>query len=291
MVWKNSAILLLLAAAAVPVLAEEPSNCQIPKIRNNVTAIVDENNFCTMLPPMGVSEVAPSEACATSYCVGNPAATKEPKELAANPKMPKNNETTGYVQITGCFDPLAWKLSPTDGGGQMDSHGWRYRCDGYGKFLSLLEPTEGQYCIRCCKGGDKDPDCDTSHSTRGCWNLIPGQYTMPDGSNCPRPPGAPAVVLPSPTGTAPGTAPSTPAGGVAPPAGGNPPAAGGNTPTTGTNPATPNNGGNTNTNAPKGAAADSSSTKTTGSAGSHITFSLQTVGLFAAGAMALAAAF
>lgn len=165
MVWNSALTLLVIAAVALPVMADrEASNCQVPKVRYNVTAIQDEKNFCTMFPPKSVSEVAPSEACATSVCFGNPSA-----------KDTKNNErfkdgvilsahyvkTVNYTQVTGCMNGALWDLNPSDDGGQMDSHGWDYRCDDNGKFMALVEPSSNTYCIRCCKGNDKDPNCNT----------------------------------------------------------------------------------------------------------------------------------
>ncbi|ORY99797.1 hypothetical protein BCR41DRAFT_295782, partial [Lobosporangium transversale] len=145
--------------------------------------IIDENNFCTMMPPYGAYPVAPNEACANSYCFGDKFQTNTSEYLVG----PKNfilsahfveNKTAQYTQVTGCMDSSVWGLNPTDEGGQMDSHGWQYHCANSKKFLSLLEPASNTYCIRCCNGTDVDVNCDTSHSTKGCWNLIPGNYAM-----------------------------------------------------------------------------------------------------------------
>ncbi|KAF9961411.1 hypothetical protein BGZ65_010768 [Modicella reniformis] len=266
MVW-NSALFLIIAAAAAPVFAEEPSNCKIPDVRYNVTTIQDADNFCTMFPPKGVGLVAPSEACATSVCFGNPTsagdAIKDNEKFASGVILSAHflkNEAAKYVQITGCMNGALWNLNGTDDGGQMDSHGWEYRCAGYGKFLSLVEPSSNSYCIRCCAGA-KDPNCNTGKSTMGCWNLIPGDYSMPDGSNCPAPttPTLPGGVVPTTPGTSPTPGTTDPNGGSS------------------TAPAVPSNSSSPSNGADKP------------SAGVRSVVSLEVVGMFAAGAIALAA--
>ncbi|KAF9365255.1 hypothetical protein BGX34_010732 [Mortierella sp. NVP85] len=206
MVRSSALVLLIAAAIAAPALAaEEPSNCKVPPVRHNVTIIQDKDNFCLMWPPFGIQEVAPAEACATSMCHGKPKAAgknaaADDKLIQANERFPegvilsahyvRNNTGLGYTQITGCMDGAKWGLNPIDGGGQMDSHGWQYRCNNHGKFLALVEPSTNTYCIRCCGGDDKDPNCNTGISTAGCWRLMNGgTYTMNDGSEC-KPPAA-----------------------------------------------------------------------------------------------------
>jgi hypothetical protein len=177
MVRSSALVLLIAAAIAAPALAaEEPSNCKVPAVRHNVTIIQDKDNFCLMWPPHGIQEVAPAEACATSMCYGNPKAAgknaaADDKLIQANERFPegvilsahylRNDTGLGFTQITGCMDGSKWALNPIDGGGQMDSHGWQYRCNNHGKFLALVEPSTNTYCIRCCGGGDKDPNCNT----------------------------------------------------------------------------------------------------------------------------------
>ncbi|KAG0299150.1 hypothetical protein BGZ98_010296 [Dissophora globulifera] len=127
--------------------------------------------------------------------------------------------STNFTQVTGCIDSSKWGQNPTDDGGQMDSHGWPYSCVGFKKFVSLIEPATNTYCLRCCNA-DNNIDCNTSISTKGCWNVIPGTYAMADGSVC-KPPtgsanstttnGVPIIsgtpAAPAPTGSAPITNP------------------------------------------------------------------------------------
>ncbi|KAG0002255.1 hypothetical protein BGZ80_001273 [Entomortierella chlamydospora] len=239
MTWKTLFVLATIAASA---FAEEFSNCTRPAGGfHNVTEVNADGSFCTMLPPYGVNNVAINEACANSYCFNGKYTNTSthlvgPSDLILSSHYVANT-TNSYVQITGCIDGSKWGLSPTDEGGQMDSHGWKYTCSGYKKFLSLLEPATNTFCIRCCNGADVDADCNTSHSTDGCWNLIPGQYTMADGSACAAPAGAPPVVttvsgtvttvypttLPgSATATVPGAATTTAAAGSSTTAAANP---------------------------------------------------------------------
>ncbi|KAG0294496.1 hypothetical protein BGZ96_001027 [Linnemannia gamsii] len=197
---------LLATPLLLQVSAYEPVTCQKNATQNIITSITSANDFCTMLPGYGVYPVAPNEGCASVYCYG--AASKlgpaMPKGyiLSANYAVSPNNS---YVQVTGCIDSSVWGQNPTDEGGQMDSHGWPYSCQGWKKFVSLIEPASNTYCIRCCSE-DNNVDCNTSISTKGCWNVVPGLYQMADGSVCKPPAGSNVTAVPtvvSPTGAAP----------------------------------------------------------------------------------------
>ncbi|KAF8933997.1 hypothetical protein EDD21DRAFT_411153 [Dissophora ornata] len=260
---------ILLIAAIALVNAEEPATCPVPAVRYNTTAIVDASNFCTMLPASGVQDVATYEACALSYCMGSDFdALKGTADFPIGTlPMPTGfiksahfvqNDTNNFVQITGCMDSSVLKLNASDEGGQMDSHGWQYKCHGYKKFLSLVEPATNTYCIRCCNGTDVDVDCDTSHSTSGCWNLIPGLYTLSDNStSCPLPANSTTTTtVVSSTAAATGTGATSTA--------------------SGSSAATTTAG---------------SSTSSSKSAGARISMSLEFAGLVAAAAMGIAAAF
>ncbi|KAG9320226.1 hypothetical protein KVV02_005145 [Mortierella alpina] len=183
--------ILLLVAAAAPAFAYEPVTCtrndtqDLSKAVHITASITDADNFCTMMTGYGVNPVAPNEGCGEVYCQGKIVADSHPmpKGYILSSHYVKN---TSYVQITGCIDSSVWGQDPRDDGGQMDSHGWPFKCQGYPKFVSLIEPATNTFCIRCC---DKDDnvDCNTSISTKGCWNVIPGVYTMADGSACKAP--------------------------------------------------------------------------------------------------------
>ncbi|KAG0197901.1 hypothetical protein BGX28_008621 [Mortierella sp. GBA30] len=179
---------LFLVAVAAPAFAYETITCtrndtqDISKAQHITASITDANNFCTMMTGYSVRPVAPNEGCGEVYCQGALQNDGHP--------MPKGyilsshyfkNET--YVQVTGCIDSSVWAQDPNDEGGQMDSHGWPFKCAGYKKFVSLIEPQTNTFCIRCC-ANDDNVDCNTSISTKGCWNVIPGDYTMADGTAC-----------------------------------------------------------------------------------------------------------
>ena len=161
MFMKALASLALLAAPLV-VSAYEPVTCQKNATQNIITSITSANDFCTMLPGYGVYPVAPNEGCASVYCYGAASKLGPPMPkgyiLSANYAVSPNNS---YVQVTGCIDSSVWGQNPTDEGGQMDSHGWPYSCQGWKKFVSLIEPASNTYCIRCCSE-DNNVDCNTS---------------------------------------------------------------------------------------------------------------------------------
>ncbi|KAF9901729.1 hypothetical protein EC991_005768 [Linnemannia zychae] len=224
------AIASLAILAATPLLAVvsayEPVTCQKNATQNIVTSITSADSFCTMLPGYGVYPVAPNEGCASVYCYGAASKLGPPMPkgyiLSANYAVSPNNS---YVQVTGCIDSSVWGQNPTDEGGQMDSHGWPYSCQGWKKFVSLIEPASNTYCIRCCSE-DNNVDCNTSISTKGCWNVIPGLYQMADGSVCAPPAGsnvtAPVPTVISPTAVVPitsGAPVPTPTGGATVPGG------------------------------------------------------------------------
>lgn len=244
------------ALLATPLLlqvnAYEPVTCKKNATQNIITSITSANDFCTMLPGYGVYPVAPNEGCASVYCYGAASKLGPPMPkgyiLSANYAVSPNNS---YVQVTGCIDSSVWGQNPTDEGGQMDSHGWPYSCQGWKKFVSLIEPASNTYCIRCCSE-DNNVDCNTSKfslshifslifpccescglkidlyspflllnlcvsgiSTKGCWNVVPGLYQMADGSVCTPPAGSNVTAVPTVvSSTAGGVVPTTASGGV-----------------------------------------------------------------------------
>ncbi|KAF9090350.1 hypothetical protein BGX29_011527 [Mortierella sp. GBA35] len=194
-------------ASPLLVSAYEPVTCAKNATQNIVTSITSADAFCTMMTGYGVTPVAPNEGCASVYCHGPASKLGPPMPkgyiLSANYAVSPNNT---YVQVTGCIDSSVWGQNPTDEGGQMDSHGWPYSCQGWKKFVSLIEPATNTFCIRCCSE-DNNVDCNTSISTKGCWNVVPGLYQMADGSVCAPPQGSnttavPTIASPTASGTA-----------------------------------------------------------------------------------------
>ncbi|KAF9578359.1 hypothetical protein BGW38_005879 [Lunasporangiospora selenospora] len=196
MASKFAAVLAILSIVASPIFAYEEVTCQKNATQNIITSITDANNFCTMMTGYAVDPVAPNEGCASVYCHGDVKNGAEP--MPAGYILSSNfaqNKTAKYIQITGCINSAVWAQNATDDGGQMDSHGWPYSCAGYNKFVSLIEPATNTFCIRCCTSKDNS-DCDTSKSTDGCWNVIPGLYTMADGTDCKKPSELAALATP-----------------------------------------------------------------------------------------------
>ncbi|KAL1919524.1 uncharacterized protein VTP21DRAFT_2217 [Calcarisporiella thermophila] len=140
------------------------------------TAKVESSaNFCFFLPPKPGGGIAEHEDDAIAFCTKKslaPGANEFPPGfiLSAHFKQEKN-----YVQVTGRINPDKYKLSRRDEGGQYDTKApIGAKCAGFSSFVNLVEPNDGNYCIRCCK----DPkDCDTRHSENGCRDVIPGDYS------------------------------------------------------------------------------------------------------------------
>ncbi|KAF9548468.1 hypothetical protein EC957_006281 [Mortierella hygrophila] len=198
MFMKKALFIAALVAAPATVLAYEPVTCTTKNATQPIITSIDSaSQFCTFMTGYGVAPVAPNEGCGAVYCYG--------KQTNGGLKMPDGyilstnylkNDTAQYVQVTGCINSAVWAQDPLDDGGQMDSHGWPYSCAGYNKFVSLLEPATNTFCIRCCMTTDNS-DCNTSISTKGCWNVVPGAYTMADGSACTPPAGSNATATPT----------------------------------------------------------------------------------------------
>ena len=155
---------IVLAALAAQTLASP--FCTANATQNTETSITNASAFCIMLTGYGAYPVALNEGCASTYCYGH--ASK------LGPPMPKGYilsahyaTNTTYVQVTGCIDSSVWAQNPTDEGGQMDSHGWPYACQGYNKFVSLIEPATNSFCIRCCNSTDNSV-CNTSNRRSCC---------------------------------------------------------------------------------------------------------------------------
>ncbi|KAH7055174.1 hypothetical protein BKA57DRAFT_453209 [Linnemannia elongata] len=204
MFMKKAFLIAALAAAPAVVLAYEPVTCTTKnKTQPIITSIDSASQFCTFMTGYGVAPVAPNEGCGAVYCYGQQknGGLKMPDGYILSTNYLKN-DTAQYVQVTGCIDSSVWAQDPTDDGGQMDSHGWPYSCAGYKKFVSLLEPATNTFCIRCCMTTDNS-DCNTSISTKGCWNVVPGVYTMADGSACKPPAGSPLAPNATATPTGP----------------------------------------------------------------------------------------
>jgi len=174
---KLSAILFVLAAVA-------STNAAVlrraaPTGGLNVT-VESVDLFCSFLPKAPGGDIGASESDAVPFCtVANPPNAPGAQAFPAGfIKTAYFNSTDSYVQVTGKIDPAAYQLSPSDGGGQYDNQGEGSPpgalCSGYTKFVNLIEPDNGNFCIRCCSNAD---ECKTGESTAGCEAIVPGTYT------------------------------------------------------------------------------------------------------------------
>ncbi|CAI2165394.1 16005_t:CDS:1 [Funneliformis geosporum] len=144
-----------------------------------LTVTLDENTMCTFLPRTWGGDIGASESDAVAFCSQDnaqaPGANPMPTGFIASSHYLTGE---GYVQYTGRIDISAYGLSPSDGGGQYDNAGDgspnNATCGGFKKFVNLIEPDIGHWCIRCCTDAGQ---CDTGDSTKGCEYVIPGDYS------------------------------------------------------------------------------------------------------------------
>lgn len=152
---------------------------QSPK--NGLSVTIDSIDvYCSFLPKEAGGNIGASESDAITFCTQeNPPNAPGAKLFPAGfLKTAHFLKTEKYVQVTGTIDGSAYGLSSSDGGGQYDNQGDGSPpgalCTGYEKFVNLVEPDIGLFCIRCCT----DPsDCNTGESTEGCQKIVPGNYT------------------------------------------------------------------------------------------------------------------
>ncbi|CAG8503172.1 5057_t:CDS:1 [Diversispora eburnea] len=138
------------------------------------TAVVESGDmFCIFLPKDYGGNIGESESTAIAACTHeSPNAYILPAGFIVSAHF---KEDTGYVQVTGVMNGSIYGLSPTDSGGQYDMKAPPNSvCEGYSKFVNLVEPDVNHYCIRCCNDTSK---CDTGDSEKGCEYVIPGNYS------------------------------------------------------------------------------------------------------------------
>ncbi|RHZ62884.1 hypothetical protein Glove_334g38 [Diversispora epigaea] len=138
------------------------------------TAVVKSSDmFCTFLPKDYGGNIGDSESTAIAACTHqSPNAYILPAGFIISAHF-KQGE--GYVQVTGVMNGSIYGLSPNDSGGQYDMQApQKSKCEGYSKFVNLVEPDINHYCIRCCSDESK---CDLHHSEKGCEYVIPGDYS------------------------------------------------------------------------------------------------------------------
>ncbi|CAO3698250.1 unnamed protein product [Rhizopus stolonifer] len=150
--------------------------------------ITSGEDFCLFLPPspgnkeanggvVDTDAIADSEKNAHAFCTqpnaNAPGALTLPVTFITTANY-FTNETAGYSQVTGKFNPSSWELSDKDEGGQYDNHGRgsppSSMCHGYRYYVNMIEPNDGTYCMRCC---DHYADCNAGRSAYGCKRVVP----------------------------------------------------------------------------------------------------------------------
>ncbi|KAI8578256.1 hypothetical protein K450DRAFT_247975 [Umbelopsis ramanniana AG] len=151
---------------------------------SNAIKLVSESDFCLFLPPQPGLEVATNEDNGIPFCSNGPTDVPGAKPFPdgfITVAHYQQNDT--YQQVTGYMNPSTYQLSSTDEGGQYDNHGngkpVGASCQGYSYFVSIIEPADNRFCIRCCQNVD---DCNTGRSGYGCLRVVPGDYTQADGT-------------------------------------------------------------------------------------------------------------
>ncbi|WP_157664024.1 hypothetical protein [Burkholderia ubonensis] len=139
-------------------------------------SITSRDNFGFFLPSKPGQKIAESIDSAIAFMTQPnplaPRATLFPAGFIVSAHFIENN-SKGYVQVTGRFNPSAYGLSLTDGGGQYDARNPPgAKVGGYPYFLNLVEPDSEVYCIRACKASR---DC--KPVTKSCETDIPGDYS------------------------------------------------------------------------------------------------------------------
>ncbi|KAI9266603.1 hypothetical protein BDA99DRAFT_506138 [Phascolomyces articulosus] len=169
------------SSIAIPLVARQESQNTTETttdLNDKQVLIHSGDDFCLFLPPQPGLEVAPHEKDGIPFCSSAnevPGATQFPDGFITVAHYEKN-ET--YEQVTGYFDRTKYNLLESDGGGQYDNHGngkpTGASCVGYNYFVTMIEPSDNRFCIRCCQ---KNEDCPTGRSEYGCLRIIPGDYS------------------------------------------------------------------------------------------------------------------
>ncbi|KAI7855849.1 hypothetical protein BDC45DRAFT_504881 [Circinella umbellata] len=134
----------------------------------------DKDNFCLMLPKSpGDQNIGESEKSARAFCTKEgltPGAQMMPEGLIKDAEFKTGSS---YVEVTGVLNIAAYQLSSEDGGGQYDDHGAgsppNSHCINYPYYVSLIEPDQNRFCIRCCHSYK---NCNAGRSEYGCQAIL-----------------------------------------------------------------------------------------------------------------------
>ncbi|KAG0212778.1 hypothetical protein BGX28_005625 [Mortierella sp. GBA30] len=141
-------------------------------------ALISDTQYCIFLPPDVGGDIAANEDRAVAFCnvaiSSAPNAGTIPDGLIQSVHFVHNTDKN-WVQITGRLNPSAYSLSQSDQGGQYDMKApVGAKCDGYNAFVQITEPSDGRYCLRCCKN---KADCPVNKSEYGCETVLGGDYS------------------------------------------------------------------------------------------------------------------
>ncbi|RUS22658.1 hypothetical protein BC937DRAFT_88107 [Endogone sp. FLAS-F59071] len=139
-------------------------------------AVISETEFCTFLPPAPGEIISDWEWDGVAFCTQAIATAPGAQILPAGFILSAHFEQgPDYVQITGVINPNIY-VNATDEGGQFDTRApVNATCAGYTSFVNLVEPSNPDFCIRCCNGDG----CPTGKSADGCARIVPGDYSGP----------------------------------------------------------------------------------------------------------------
>ncbi|CEG78282.1 hypothetical protein RMATCC62417_12914 [Rhizopus microsporus] len=165
-----------------------PTATATPGLSGLTVQISSSSDFCLFLPPSPGNKdanggkvdndaIADSEKNAVAFCtkpnVNAPGAGIFPSGFIKSAKY-QTNSAAGFVQVRGTLNIAAYQLSNKDDGGQYDNHGSgsppHSACAGYPYYVSLIEPSSADFCIRCC---EKYSDCNAGRSAYGCDRVVP----------------------------------------------------------------------------------------------------------------------
>ncbi|KAG2183868.1 hypothetical protein INT44_008879, partial [Umbelopsis vinacea] len=171
-------------ANAIPVPQDDGTTTSSGSSPSNAIKLVSESDFCLFLPPQPGLEVATNEDNGIPFCSNGPTDVSGAKPFPDGFITVAHYQQNGtYQQVTGYMNPSTYQLNSTDQGGQYDNHGngkpVGASCQGYNYFVSIIEPADNRFCIRCCQDVE---DCNTGRSGYGCLRVVPGDYTQADGS-------------------------------------------------------------------------------------------------------------
>ncbi|KAG0931726.1 hypothetical protein G6F57_014897 [Rhizopus arrhizus] len=131
-----------------------------------------DSDFCSFMPPHAGDDVGGTENDGVPMCTNASLGGEEfPTGFIQSSHY---LSTSSYVQVTGTIDASKYSLSSSDGGGQYDNKDIDgVTCNGYKYFVNLIEPDSSTFCIRCC---ESQSDCRLGISTKGCQEIVPGNY-------------------------------------------------------------------------------------------------------------------